>query len=223
MRAARVVAEVGPPDWVVLGAAQDWAAIPSPSVFRGASWGAGGQFVAELLGHYHLAVLARVGVRLEGAAGPPPAEAAVRRGKAGEVRVVRGRLGARGWCLEGRELGQAAQLERRRLVIEAIAGVGRVWLVGRRCYARVAGSAGRSGSLCADDRGRTVDLAEVGQRDLCGSCQSKVSAKTPTKGVPYRKIHISFCLISTTAWCTGVAVSCGRVGSAAQLTGVRAP
>jgi hypothetical protein len=42
MRAAGVVAEVGSPDWVVLRAAQDWAAIPSTSVFRGAARCAGG-------------------------------------------------------------------------------------------------------------------------------------------------------------------------------------
>jgi len=37
---------------------------------------------------------------------------------------------------------------------------------GRR-YAGVAGAAGRRGRLGAEDRGRTVDLAEVCERDLC--------------------------------------------------------
>jgi hypothetical protein len=88
--AAGVVAKVGATDGVVLRAAQDWAAVPSSAILGGAPRSAGGEFVAELLGHYHLAVLARVRVRVEGAAGSAAAEAAVGRGEAGEVRVVGG-------------------------------------------------------------------------------------------------------------------------------------
>lgn len=88
MGAASIVAKVGSSDGVVLRAAEDRAAIPPSSVFGRAPWRAIGELVAELLRHYHLAVLAGVGIRVEGAAWPAPAEAAVGRGEAGKVGVV---------------------------------------------------------------------------------------------------------------------------------------
>jgi hypothetical protein len=81
---------------------------------------------------------------------------------------VRGGAWAGGWRLEWRSQVRylGAQLQRGGLVIEAVVRVGRVRLFGGRRHAWVAGSAGRGRGLGADDRRRTVDLAEVCERDL---------------------------------------------------------
>lgn len=76
---------------------------------------------------------------------------------------MRGGARAVGWGVEGRgELWQArVKLEGGGLIVQAIVGVGRVRLFGRRRHTRVAGAAGRSRGLGADDGCRTVGLAKV--------------------------------------------------------------
>ena len=150
------------------------AAVPSSAILGGAARRAVGQSVAVFLGHHQPAVLANVGLRVEGATRSPTAEAAVGCGEAGEVGVVGRGAWARGGGLKGRELGHATQLQGGGLVIEAVVGEGPERLFGRRRSAGAAGAARGGGSLGADDRRRTVDLAEVCERDL----ESDVSRDT---------------------------------------------
>jgi hypothetical protein len=81
---------------------------------------------------------------------------------------VSGRARTCRWGVKGRvELRHArVQLERGRLVIEAVVGVCRVRLFGRRRHAWVTGAAGGGRGLGADDRRRAVDLAKVRERNL---------------------------------------------------------
>ena len=166
--AAGIVARPRAAHWVVLRAPKHGTAVSPAPVLARAAGRAVGQLLAVLLGHRHLAVVADIWVRVERGARPPAAVAAVGRGKAGEVGVVRGGARARGRRLEGRgELGQSrAQLQRRGLVVEALVGVGGQGVFGWRRHARVAGAARRGRGLGADDGRRTVDLAEVSERDL---------------------------------------------------------
>ena len=52
------------------------------------------------------------------------------------------------------------------LFVKAIVGEGRVWVFGQRGCTGTAGGTVGDGGLCADDGGRAVDFAEMGERDL---------------------------------------------------------
>lgn len=149
----------------VLRGPQHRTAVPAAAVLGGAAGGAVGQLLAVLLWDYHAAVVADIGVTVEGGARSRRAKAAVGRRVAGEVGIVGGRARTGGGRLEWRgevwDLG--AQL---RLVIQAVVGIRRMRVVRGRRHAWVAGRAWQGGCLGTDDRRRTVHLAEVGERDL---------------------------------------------------------
>lgn len=184
--ATDIVTGDGSSHWVVLGATQHRTTVPSSSVLGGTARGAVGDLVAVLLGHYHLAVLTRVRVGVDGAARSPSAETTGRgRGQAWKVGVVRGGARAVGRGVEGRgELWQArVKLEGCGLIVQAVVGVGRVRLFGGRRDAWVAGAAGRGRGLGADDGCRTVGLAKVCEGDLEGCVRR---AHVPSLGVRRR-------------------------------------
>jgi hypothetical protein len=79
---------------------QDGAAISSSAILGGAARGAIWQPVAILFGDNKPAVLADIRLWVEGAAGSPAAEAAIRCGEAGEVGVMGRRARARGGAFE---------------------------------------------------------------------------------------------------------------------------
>jgi hypothetical protein len=149
----------------VLRRPQHRTAIPAATVLGGAAWGAVGQLLAVLLGDYHAAVVADIGITIEGGARSPPAEAAVGRRVAGEVGVVGGgaRTGGRRLEWRGEVWDLGAEFG---LVIQAVVGICRMRVVRGRRHAWVAGGAWQGGCLGTDDRRRTVDLAEVSERDL---------------------------------------------------------
>lgn len=62
------------------------------------------------------------------------------------------------------------------LVVESIIGEGGVWVLGGRGWTGAARSTSGNGGLGADDGGRAVGLAEMGERDL--SWGARVSHET---------------------------------------------
>lgn len=83
-----------------------------------------------------------------------------------------------------------------RLVIQAVVGICRMRLVRGRRHAWVAGRAWQGGCLGTDDRRRTVDLAEVSERDLrmewsVSSCvsQSACAWSWFRRAGTYREVH----------------------------------
>jgi hypothetical protein len=167
----------------VLGGPQYGAAVSSTAVFRGAAWSTGWQSVTVLLGENDGAVFARLRVRVEGVARSPATDATGGGGIAGEIWVVCGRAGACGRRLEGRRqaLGQIeGGVVEDGVIRRAFFGWGRdAW---------IARAARRGRRLSADDGRRTVNLTEVGQRDLCACCEQPVAGGAPqerlARGLP---------------------------------------